>query len=165
MILLPAALLTVVMIVALIRRHGGLGVVGHLATAVAALGAMASSVSWFVAGWASLVGLGALIVAGALLRRGLTPRLPTLFLGLSWPAAALVWIVLRVLEVGTPDQWNNYHVPVIAAICVGALGYAVALFGLGRWMSGEEAVSTETAMVMASAATAAPAGTSAQVPE
>ena len=147
--MLLAALLTVVLVVALIRRHGGLGLVGHLGVALAALGTAATFISWFVAGWAGLIGVGAMVIGGAMLRRGLTPRLPTILLGVSWPAAAVTWLALRLLEVGNPDSWNNYQVPVATAICVGAAGYATALFGLGRWLAGEDPVTADTATAMA----------------
>ncbi len=80
-VLLLTAALTTVVVAGLIRRHGGLGVVGWAAVVLAGLGAVASLLSWFVFGWVTLLGLGALTLSLAMARRSLAPRTATILFG------------------------------------------------------------------------------------
>lgn len=104
---------------------------------------------WFYAGWVSLIGFGALIVAVAAWRRSLAPRRAIVAFGASWLVAGTVGATLRLLEVGTSDRWGDYELANIAALVIGCLGYAVALAGLGRWMAREEPVTDEVIRAMA----------------
>ncbi len=141
--LLISAVLSTVVVIALVERHGGLGVVGHLGIGLAALGAAAAFVGWFFAGWGSLIGLGSMIMAIALWRRSLAPRWPTMAFGASWLVAGAVGGALRILEVGEPDAFGDYRVALLVGLTIGCAGYAMAMFGLGRWLGGEAAISQD----------------------
>ena len=142
--MLISAALTAVFVVALVKRHGGLGIVGRLGIGLAALGALASFISWFYPGWVSLIGGGAMLMAIALRRRSLAPERPVLLFGAAWPLAALVAVVLDAAGVGTPDQWGDNITVLLAGLVVGCVGYSAALLGLGRWLSREDAITDES---------------------
>jgi hypothetical protein len=56
-LLIGATTLTVVVLVGLHSRHGGLGVIGYLGLALGGVGVVASLVGWFVYGWGPGLGL------------------------------------------------------------------------------------------------------------
>lgn len=145
--LLAAAVLTVITVVGLQHRHGGLGVIGRLGVGVAGLGAATSLVSWFVYGWASLLGAGTLLIAVAMLRRGIAPRLPTLLFGGAWLIANTVGVVLLSLQVGPRDEWGDYPLVKAVTIAIGATVVAAGLAGLGRWLTSEQPQPTSTPAV------------------
>ena len=136
--LIGAAVLTVVVLSALHERHGGLGLVGYAGIGLAALGTAACFVSWFVFGWAGLIGAGILLISAAMWHRGLAPRWPTMVFGGSWAVAWLTGVGLRFFEVGPRDEWGDYPVAFAAMIGTGAVLVAVGLVGIGRWLATEE---------------------------
>ena len=140
MSLLAAAILTVVTFVGLFQRHGGLGVIGMAGIAIAGLGSAAGLVGWFIYGWGTLIGFGALLVAVALLRRGLAPRLATVMIGTAGIWAAAVGGTLRAIEVGSRDQFGDYPLVNLSSIAVGCTLLAAGLVGMGRWLWNEEPV-------------------------
>ncbi len=143
-LMLISAALTAVVVVALVERHGGLGILGRLGIGLTALGAVATFVSWFYPGWVSLIGLGALLMAVALHRRSLAPRTPAVLFGSAWLVAAAVTLVLELIGVGTPDEWGDNRTALLAGLVVGCVGCAAALVGLGRWLGREDAITDET---------------------
>lgn len=150
-LMMISAALTTVLVVALVERHGGLGIVGSVGIGLAALGAMATFVSWFYPGWVSLMGLGAVVMAIAIHRRSLSPRWPTILFGSAWLVAAGLTLTLDVLGVGTPDQWGDNRTAILAGLTAGSVVYAAALVGLGRWMVQEDAITEETIRSLATA--------------
>jgi hypothetical protein len=138
--LLSAGALTVATFVALHKRHGGLGIIGTIGIAFAGVGAAAGLIGWFLYGWGTLIGLGALLVSAAVLRRGLAPRQATVLLGSAWVVAASVGAPLRLLEVGTQDQWGDYPLPNVIGIATGCVLFAAGLAEMGRWLRTETPV-------------------------
>ena len=137
-LLLGAAALTVIVVAALHERHGGLGAIGYLGLALVGVGTLASFIGWFVFGWGALIGFGSLIVAGAMLRRGIAPRLPTLAFGSGWLLAGGVNAVLWRFEVGWRDSFGDYPLVTAISLTVGAAFFAIGLVGLGHWLRHEE---------------------------
>ncbi|MEZ5409821.1 MAG: hypothetical protein R2761_17470 [Acidimicrobiales bacterium] len=141
--LVAAATLTGVLVVALHRRHGGLGVLGGIGAGFVGLGIVATVMFWFVMGWGVLMAAGMLLIALAVRSRGLAPTKATAAFGAAWIVGVATWSVLRLLEVGTRDEWGDYPVVSPIAITVGALILAPGLIGLGRWLGGESPAATE----------------------
>ncbi len=135
--LVGAAALTVVVVVGLNRRHGGLGPMGTIGSVLVGLGVLATVPFWFVMGWGVLLAAGMLLVALAVHARGLAPTAATAAFGAAWTVGVSTWSVLRVLEVGTRDEWGDYPIVSPTAITVGVVILAPGLVGLGRWLSGE----------------------------
>ena len=137
-LLLAAAAGTVLVIAALHQRHGGLGIIGYVGIALGSIGTAATFVGWFIYGWGLLIGLGSLVVAGAMLKRGIAPRLPTLAFGFAWLLAALANALLWKLEVGWRDSFGDYPLVIALSVSIGAVVFAAGLMGLGRWLRHEE---------------------------
>ncbi|MGI9617006.1 MAG: hypothetical protein ACR2QO_29085 [Acidimicrobiales bacterium] len=135
--LVGAASLTVMAIVGLNRRHGGLGALGGIGLALAAVGMVATLLFWFVMGWGVLFAAGMLLIALAMKARRLAPSAATAAFGSAWLVGVVTWSVLRYLEVGTRDQWGDYPIVSPIAISAAVLILAPGLIGLGRWLSSE----------------------------
>jgi len=143
MALLAGGALMVVTMVALYRRHGGLGALGMVGLAVTGLGAATSILSWAFFVWLTLLGFGTLIFALAMLRRDIAPRFSTAVWGVGMAIGAVVWSVLRWLEAGQADEWGDYWIASFGGITVGILIMTVGLAGLGLWLRSEQPVALE----------------------
>lgn len=149
--LMGAGALTVVVVVGLNRRHGGLGPLGAIGLVFVGLGVVASFMFWFVMGWSVLFAIGMLLVALAVHSRGLAPAAATAAFGAAWTVGALTWPVLRTLEVGTRDRWGNYPLVTQIAIIAGVVILVPGLVGLGRWLSTETPVDMNSPEPLAAA--------------
>lgn len=142
--LLVGVVVTTAVLAALDTRHGGLGVIGRTGTALAGLGVVASMLGWLIAGWGLLVGIGALLISMAVIRRGLAPRVPTAFLGASWCTAIALFVVLEeVVGLGTADEWGDHPWARVVAVGIGSVGMAAGLWGLGSWLASEQPVNLD----------------------
>lgn len=150
-IMIMSAALSAAVVIALVERHGGLGVVGHAGIGLTSLGALATLIGWFYPGWGGLIGVGCLIIAVAMWRRSILPRRPTIAFGGSWLLAGAIGVALRVMEVGTPDQFGDYQVALLVGLAVGCAGFAFALFGFGRWLAREDPIGHDEIRAMATA--------------
>lgn len=149
--LLASVIATAFLIAALDRRHGGLGVIGRIGIGLAGIAALTSILSWAFFLWGLLIGAGAALVSTAISRRGIAPIGPTMTFGITPVVSLLTFAVLRSLEVGTADQWGDYPIANRAAIVVGCVGFAIATFGLGRWLRRETPVDPANLPVVATA--------------
>lgn len=149
--LVVSVLATAVLIAALDRRHGGLGVIGRVGIGLAAIAAVTSLVSWLFVLWGFLIGVSAVLISTAIVRRGVAPRGPTLVFGTTPVISLLTYLVLRGLHVGTPDQWGDYPIADRTTVVVGCIGFAAATFGLGRWLRKETPVDPADLPVVATA--------------
>jgi len=73
-VMMVSAVLAAVVVVALVQRHGGLGIVGHIGIGLVVLGALATFAAWFYPLWGSFIGLGGVIMAVAMWRRSIAPE-------------------------------------------------------------------------------------------
>lgn len=149
--LISAAALTVVVVVGMNRRHGGLGALGTIGLALVGVGVAATLMYWFVMGWGVLLAAGMLLVALAVHSRGLAPTAATAAFGAAWTVGVIAWSVLRILEVGTRDRWGDYPIVSPIAIAVGVVILAPGLIGLGRWLSSETPVDLDSPERLAAA--------------
>ena len=135
--LFTAAGTTTILVVGLTQRHGGLGPLGNIGLGLLGLGVVATLMFWFVMGWGTLLALGMALIAIAVRSRGLAPIRSIVAFGSAWGIGVITWSVLRVLEVGTRDQWGDYPIVSPTAIAVGVTILVPGLIGLGRWLSTE----------------------------
>ena len=135
--LIGSVLATALLVAALDRRHGGLGVIGQIGIGLAGLSAVTSIVSWLFVVWGLLIGSSAILIAAAIVRRGIAPVGPTVIFGLTPVISFLSFAILRGLEVGTADQWGDYQIAEVVSLAVGCVGFVAATFGLGRWLHRE----------------------------
>lgn len=138
--LLAASVLTFVTLLALHRRHGGLGVMGRVGLGFSGLGVAGALAAWVFVGWGLMLAIGTFLVANAMLGRDIAPRRPTWTLGLGVALGAVVWVVLRSID-GTLLQWGGLWgddwVPNLVGVTVAAVVLAFGLFGFGSWLRGE----------------------------
>jgi hypothetical protein len=135
--LLVATMLTVVVVVGLNRRHGGIGLLGVAGVIFAVLAAVLSVFGWFVIGWGLLSTIAAALIGIGAMRIGIAPLLPAAAFASAWVLGAAVWCGLRALEVGGADEWGNYAVADLSALTVGSVVMTFGLVGLGRWLKDE----------------------------
>lgn len=138
--LIGGAGLTVAVMAGVRERLGGLGLLATVGMVFVGLGALAGVFAWFVMLWASLVAIGALLIAIAVAREDVAPRLPIYLLGSAWVIGIATWALLRALEVGSPDEWGDYWLANILGVSTGTVLFALALVLLGRWLRSEEPV-------------------------
>ncbi|HUW03278.1 MAG TPA: permease prefix domain 1-containing protein [Acidimicrobiales bacterium] len=140
--LIGAVTITLILVLALRERLGGLGVPGRLGLVFVALAAPATvAVSWLVPLWGGLIAVGAGAVGVALIRNGVAPRAPAIAFALAWPVGMVAFAALRVLEVGSADEFGNYPVAVVSGLWLGCVTMAAGVAGLGRWLRNEEPMS------------------------
>ena len=135
--LIGATALTVVVVVGLNRRHGGLGPLGTIGLILIGFSVVAALLFWFVMGWGLLLAIGMLLVAVAVNARRLAPTAATAAFGVAWLVGVSTWSVLRLMEIGTRDRWGDYPLVSPIAITVGVVILVPGLIGLGLWLSKE----------------------------
>jgi hypothetical protein len=151
MSLLAAGALMLAAMMGLYRRHGSLGVLGITGLGITGLGVVTLLIAWAFALWMSLIGLGVLLFAISLLRRDISPRIWTVVWGGGMAIGATTWWVIRLMEVGTPDQWGDYPLAVAFGLPIGVTIMAIGLIGIGRWLRSEEPVDLLPSPPLASA--------------
>lgn len=135
--LMGAGVLLAIGILGVNRRHGGaLGNTGSLAFWVAALTTVTAFGAWAWGGWLTALGLGAVVLATALHRSDIAPKLPGLLIGIGGAfAAGAAWVfqmTAEEVEFGS----GAFYATIVAGIAV----YSVGLALLGWWLRSEEAV-------------------------
>lgn len=122
---LLTALGLLVLLVGLVRRHGGLGAAGTAAVVLGSTGALASVIAWAVPAWGTLVAASWVVLAVALRGRALAHRRAVIGL-----AAALAVIpVAAVASDGGPAALllaADAVAVVVAAGCASVLGRSLA---------------------------------------
>jgi hypothetical protein len=125
------------------ERHGGFRWPGRLGLAALAAAIPAGLVGWFIAGWVTLLAVGAVLLSFELVRAGVTPRVPAILLGAGPALGISVWGVLRLAELGSRDQHGNYPAATMVGIAVGCAVLAAGLYGIGDWLHKEEPVEVQ----------------------
>jgi hypothetical protein len=141
--LLLANPLTILTLIALSQRHGGLGLPGTAGLFIASIGAVGSLAAWVMIGWGAFGIVGLVLFGFAMSNRDIAPRIPTLAFSVSFACGGLVWLVGHVvgkvaMEVGF---WGEDWLANELALTVTALLLAFALIRLGLWLRGEELAS------------------------
>ena len=122
------------------ERHGGFRWAGRLGLAALAVAIPAGLVGWVIAGWVTLLATGAALLSFELVRAGITPRAPTFGLAAGPALGILVWGVLRLVEVGSRDQYGDYPVATMAGLAVGCAVLAAGLYGMSDWLRNEDPI-------------------------
>lgn len=138
--LLGAACSMLVVVFVLAERHGGFGIPGTLGMVAGGVGVAAALFGWFFVGWGSALLVASALVSVELLRRGLAPRMWAVATGGGLAAGAALWGVLRVAQVGGPDQHGEYLIANTVGLTVGSVILGSGLIGLGRWLGNEDPI-------------------------
>jgi hypothetical protein len=130
----------IIVMIAIQRRHGGLGLLGLVGIAVTCLGVAATVVLWAFGFWLSLMAIGTLLFGIAALRRDVVPRVWTLTWCGGMTVGAALWYTLSWLEIGGVDSNGDNASADFVGFYLGVLIMTVGLVGLGRWLRSEEPI-------------------------
>jgi len=125
-VLLGAGALTLIIFVKN-RSRASTPVLAAIGLGVVGLGVAASVVSWAIPLWATVYGVGMVLVAGSGVLRRVAAIMGVAFLG-----STAAFSALTVLEVGTADRYGDYPIAGAVAIALATLGPALALLSLAR---------------------------------
>lgn len=148
-LILIGGVFTLLAMVGLGKRLGGLGAVGMIALAVAGLGVAASVVAWAVPLWMGLQGIGYLVFASAVRSRGAAPRPSTLAVASSFIIGVAVFVVADFAKIGWTDSYGDYPLAGAVGALAGLLILGGGLIGWGAWLRSEEPAEIDTAAIPA----------------
>lgn len=136
-----AIAMSVVAMVGLWQRHGGLGSLSLLSCMPAVLAAPFVLFVWPIPAWTMLLGLASLLFGIPVIARRVAPLASSIALttGLAVSGAAVLGAEIFVTSTGEDFAFLESN-PVIAAMVAGFVVYGLGLIGVGRWMRGEEPV-------------------------
>ena len=137
-LILVGGVFTLLTMVGLGKRLGGLGSVGIVALAIAGLGAAASLVAWAIPLWMGLQGIGYLIFATAVRSRDTAPRPSTLAVAMGFVIGVGVFMVANLAKIGWTDSYGDYPLAWVIGAATGFLILGSGLIGWGTWLRSEE---------------------------
>ena len=137
-LILVGGVFTLLTMVGLGKRLGGLGAVGIVALAIAGLGAAASLVAWAIPLWMGLQGIGYLIFATAVRSRDTAPRPSTLAVAMGFVIGVGVFMVANLAKIGWTDSYGDYPLAWVIGAATGFLILGSGLIGWGTWLRSEE---------------------------
>jgi hypothetical protein len=143
-LILVGGVFTLLTMVGLGKRLGGLGTVGIVALAIAGLGVAASLVAWAIPLWMGLQGIGYLIFASAVRSRDTAPRPSTLAVATGFIIGVAVFIVANLAKVGWTDSYGDYPLAWAIGTATGLLILGSGLIGWGTWLRSEEPADIDT---------------------
>jgi hypothetical protein len=146
---LAAGVLTVLAMIGVSRRSGGLGIPGMIGLAIAGLGVLASIIAWAVPLWMGLLGIGLLVFGGAALNNGVAPKRSTMLASSGFIIGVILWVALNASKVGAVDSYGDYPVAWAIGGATGMTIVALGLIGWGQWLRSEEPVDIDTTAVAA----------------
>jgi hypothetical protein len=136
-----AVAMSVVAMVGLWRRHGGLGRLSLFALVPAVLAGPFVLFVWPIPAWTVLLGLASLLFGIPVLTRQLAPLASTVALTAG---LAVAGVAVLGAEIFVPRSGGDFAFlesgPIIAAMVLGFTVYGFGLVGVGRWMRGEQPV-------------------------
>jgi hypothetical protein len=136
-----AIAMSIVAMVGLWQRHGGLGSLSLLSCIPAALAAPFVLFVWPIPAWSMLLGLASLLFGIPVIARRVAPLASSIALtaGLAVSGAAVLGAEIFVTSNGEDFAFLE-STPIIAAMAAGFVVYGLGLIGVGRWMRSEEPV-------------------------
>ena len=143
-LILVGGVFTLLAMVGVGKRLGGLGAVGIIALAIAGLGVAASLIAWAVPFWMGLQGIGYLVFASAVRSRDTAPRPSTLAIASGFIIGAAVFVVANFAKIGWTDSYGDYPLAWAIGAATGLLILGGGLIGWGTWLRSEEPADIDT---------------------
>ncbi len=137
-VLLSAGVLTVLSMIGVSKRSGGLGVVANVGLAIMALGVAASIIAWAMPLWMGIQAVGLVIFGTAVVRNGTAPKTATILTATGFVLGIASFIALNAAEVGPTDSYGDQPVAWGVGGAIGMIIVATGLIGWGRWLRVEE---------------------------
>jgi len=149
-LVLGAGVLTVLAMLGVRRRSGGLGAMGTIGIGVTSFGVLFSVVvAWAVPMWIALQGAGLILFTIPAVSSRVTPRLPTVALAVGFPIGFVTWLILTVTEFGDRDEWGDYPLAWGIGGLVGMGIVGLGLLGVAAWLREEEPVDMDSTAIPA----------------
>ena len=139
-LILIGGVFTLLTMVGLGKRLGGLGAVGMIGLAIAGLGVAASVLAWAIPFWMGLQGIGYLVFASAVRSRDTAPRPSTLAVASGFIIGVAVFVVANLAKIGWTDSYGDYPVAWAIGAVTGLLILGSGLIGWGTWLRSEQPV-------------------------
>jgi hypothetical protein len=136
--ILAGGVLTVLSMIGMSKRSGGLGFFAMAGLAIVVLGVAASVLAWAVPFWMGVQGVGLVVFGGVALRNGTAPKLPTMLTASGFIIGVITFVVLNVAQVGPTDSYGDYPLAWGIGGAVGMVLVSAGLIGWGRWLRAEE---------------------------
>jgi hypothetical protein len=136
--ILAAGVLTVLSMIGVSKRSGGLGFFAIAGLVIVVLGVAASVLAWAVPLWMGVQGVGLVVFGGAALSNGTAPKLPTMATASGFIIGVITFVVLNVAQVGPTDSYGDYPLAWGIGGAVGMVLVASGFIGWGRWLRSEE---------------------------
>lgn len=137
-VLLSAGVLTVLSMVGVSKRSGGLGAVAIAGLAIMILGVAASILAWAMPFWMGIQAVGLVIFGTAAVRNGTAPKPATILTATGFVLGIASFILLNAAEVGPTDSYGDQPVAWGIGGAIGMIIVAIGLIGWGRWLRVEE---------------------------
>jgi hypothetical protein len=147
--LLAAGVLTVLTMIGVSRRSGGLGIAGMIGLVIAGLGVASSILAWAIPMWMGLLGIGLLVFGGAALNNGTAPKRSTLLASSGFIIGVITFTILNLAKVGPVDSYGDRPVAWGIGGATGMIIVALGLIGWGQWLRSEEPADIDTTAVAA----------------
>jgi hypothetical protein len=148
-VVLAAGVLTVLSIIGVSKRSGGLGLIGMVGLVIVGLGVALSIVAWAMPLWMGVQGVGLVVFASAALMNGTAPKRPTMLTASGFIIGVAVFIVLNAAKVGATDSYGDQPLALGIGGGLGMVIVAAGLIGWGRWLRAEEPADIDTTAVPA----------------
>ena len=143
-LILVGGVFTLLTMVGIGKRLGGLGAVGKVGLAIAGLGVAASIIAWAVPFWMGLQGIGYLVFASAVRSRDAAPRPSTLAVASGFIIGVAVFVVADFAKIGWTDSYGDYPLAWAIGALAGLLILGGGLIGWGTWLRSEEPADIDT---------------------
>jgi len=137
-LILVGGVFTLLAMVGIGKRLGGLGAVGMIGLAIAGLGVAASLIAWAIPLWMGLQGIGYLVFASAVRSRDTAPRPSTLAVASGFIIGVAVFVVANLAKIGWTDSYGDYPLAWAIGAATGLLILGGGLIGWGTWLRSEE---------------------------
>lgn len=148
-VLLAAGVLTVLSMIGVSKRAGGLGVVAIVGLAIVILGVVASVVAWAVPFWMGVQAVGLVVFGTAAVRNGTAPKLATTLIATGFVVGVASFIALNAAEIGPTDSYGDHPLAWGIGGAIGMVIVAVGLLGWGTWLRSEEPADIDPSAVPA----------------
>lgn len=136
-----AGVLSVFVLVALGKRHGGFGTPGMIGLVLATVGVVVSiGITWASPLWMGVLGLGYLTFGTSMYRRDIAPRIGSVLLSVGMLIGTAAFFVVDAAELGWKDSYGDYPLAWIISQMTGFILTGIAFAILGRWLRSESPV-------------------------
>jgi hypothetical protein len=141
---LTAGVLSLLTMIGVSKRLGGLGTFGIVGLIITGLGVLVSIIAWALPLWMGLQGVGMLIFGIAVLTSDIAPKWATLLVSSGFVIGTIAFFISSTAEVGEPDSYGDYVVAWQIAGAIGTVLLAAGLIGWGLWLRNEQPVTVDS---------------------